>query len=78
MNFLECNTLFGSVVLERSCVLLCNEILPYFRTRGYKTLFMLNSVEHEILKAHKYINIKKFGIFKAQISLKVIFSAHKC
>ena len=22
---------------------------------------MLNSVEHEILNAHKYINIKKFG-----------------
>ena len=24
--------------------------------RGYKTFFMLNSVEHEILKAHKYKN----------------------
>ena len=24
------------------------------RPRGYKTLFMLNSVEHEILNAHKY------------------------
>ena len=28
--------------------------------RGYKTLFMLNSTEHEILNAHKYKNIKKF------------------
>ena len=30
---------------------------------GYKTFFMLNSVEHEILNAHKYKNIKKFGFF---------------
>ena len=32
--------------------------------RGYKTFFMLNSTEHEILNAHKYKNIKKFGFFK--------------
>ena len=38
------------------------------RPRGYKTFFMLSSVEHEILNAHKYKNIKKFGSFKAQIS----------
>ena len=31
--------------------------------QGYKTLFMLNSVEHELLNAHKYKNIKKFGFF---------------
>ena len=31
--------------------------------RGYKTFFMLNSVEHEILNAHKYKNIKKFSFF---------------
>ena len=24
------------------------------RPRGYKTFFMLNSVQHEILNAHKY------------------------
>ena len=29
--------------------------------RGYKTFFMLNSVEHEILNAHKCKNVKKFG-----------------
>ena len=29
--------------------------------RGYKTFFMLNSVEHEILNAHKYKNINKFS-----------------
>ena len=26
-------------------------------------LFMLNSVEHEILNAHEYENIKKFSFF---------------
>ena len=31
--------------------------------RGYKTFFMLKSVDHEILNARKYKNIKKFGIF---------------
>ena len=31
--------------------------------RGYKTFFVLNSAEHEILKAHKYKNIKQFGFF---------------
>ena len=31
--------------------------------RGYKTFFMLNSVEHEILNPRKYENIKKFSIF---------------
>ena len=31
--------------------------------RGYKTVFMLNSVEHEILDAHKYKNIKKLSFF---------------
>ena len=35
---------------------------------------MLNSVEHEILNAHKYKNIKKFGLFKAQLSLECYFS----
>ena len=31
--------------------------------RGYKTFSMLNSVEHEILNAHNYKNIKKFGFY---------------
>ena len=30
---------------------------------GYKTFFMLISVENEILNARKYINIKKFVFF---------------
>ena len=33
--------------------------------RGYKTFFfMLNSVEHEILNAREYKDIKKFGLFR--------------
>ena len=32
-------------------------------SRGYKTFFMLNSVEYEILNAHKYKNYMKFGFF---------------
>ena len=32
------------------------------RPRGYKTFFMLNSVEHEILNAHKYKTRSKFSI----------------
>ena len=31
--------------------------------RRYKTFFMLNSGEHEILNAHKYKNIKKRNFF---------------
>ena len=45
-------------------------------SRGYKTFFMLNSVQNGILSAHKYKNIKKFSFFKAQISLYAIFPAH--
>ena len=48
------------------------------RPRGYKTFFMLNSVEHEILNAHKYKNIKKLGLFLAQISIERYFSRPKC
>ena len=48
-------------------------LMKPFRPRGYKTFFMLNSVEHEILNAHKYKNIKKFGLFKAQLSLECYF-----
>ena len=44
------------------------------RPRVYKTFFMLNSVEHEILNAHKYKNIKKLSFFQTQISRKCYFS----
>ena len=35
--------------------------------RGYKTFFMLNSAEHEILNTRNYKNIEKLSIFQAQI-----------
>ena len=35
---------------------------------------MLNSYEHEILKAHKYKNIKNFIFLQAQLSLECYFS----
>ena len=53
-------------------LLLCSVFM--FRPRGYKTFFVLNSTEHEILNAHKYENISKFGFFKVQISLECYFS----
>ena len=31
---------------------------------GYKTFFMLNSAEYEILNAHKYENIKIISSFR--------------
>ena len=33
------------------------------RPQGYKTFFMLNSAEYEILNAYKYKNIQKISIF---------------
>ena len=45
--------------------------------RGYKSFFMLNSVEREILNAHKYKGIQKFEYYSAQISLECYFPAHK-
>ena len=49
------------------------------RARGYKICFMLNSVEHEILNAHKYKNITKLSFFQTQISRECYFScSYKC
>ena len=42
----------------------------YNRPRGYKTFFMLNSIEPKILIAHKCEHIKKLSIFQAQTSLE--------
>ena len=33
------------------------------QARGYETFFMLNSVEHEILNAHKYKKISRNSAF---------------
>ena len=42
--------------------------------RGYKIFSMLNSVEDEIVNAHKYKNIKKFSFFQTLISRECFFS----
>ena len=64
------------IVYVSSYIVLLLVLIVNFGTRpsGYKTFFILNSVENEILNAHKYKNIKKFGFFKAQISLECYFS----
>ena len=43
-------------------------------TQGYKTFFMLNSAEHEILNAHKYKNINKLSIFSGSDKPRMLFS----
>ena len=43
------------------------------RSRGYKTFFVLNSIEHKILNAHKYKNIKKFGLFLGSAKPRMLF-----
>ena len=43
-----------------------------------KLFFMLNSVEHEILNARKYINIKKLGFTGSDKPRMLYFPAHKC
>ena len=55
----------GHVLGMPRLMLLLQTWIDHFQTRprGYKTFFMLNSVEHEILNAHMYRNIKKFGFF---------------
>ena len=42
-------------------IVIAGYILAATRPRGHKTFFMLNSVEHDFLNAHKDKNIKKFG-----------------
>ena len=44
----------------------------HYRARGYKTFFMLNSAEHEILSARKYENIKKSS-FSGSDKPRVLF-----
>ena len=46
--------------------------------QGYKTFFLLNSAEHEILNADKYKNKKKSAFFQAHISQEGFFPPHKC
>ena len=41
--------------------------------RGFKAFFLLNSIEHEILNAHKYENIKKFGFLLGSDKARMLF-----
>ena len=52
-----------------------NVTLPW--SRGYKTFFMLNSAEHEILTAHKYWN-RINGMFSFKLQKPVMYPADKC
>ena len=53
----------------RSACLSSHSNLGLSWLRGYKTFSMLN----EILNAHKFKNIKRFGLFLAHISLECYF-----
>ena len=46
-------------------------------SRGYKTFFILNSAEHEILNAHQYKISRNSGFFGLN-KLRMHVSAHKC
>ena len=56
---------------------LCSIMLE-IRPRIYKTFFMLNSAEHEILNAHKYKNIKKCGFLGPDKPRMLFFPTDKC
>ena len=43
------------------------------RPRGYKTFFMLNSAEHQILNTSKYIKIRKFSFFSGSDKPRIVF-----
>ena len=43
------------------------------RARGYKTFFMLNSVEHEILNAHKYKKYQEIQLFSDSDKPRMLF-----
>ena len=53
--------------------MVCHAPIPMTAKICKDSNYKFNSVEHEILNAHKYKNIKKFGLFKAQLSLECYF-----
>ena len=44
------------------------------RAPEYKTFFMLNSVEHEILNSYKYKKYQEIQLFQAQVRGECYFS----
>ena len=47
-------------------------------SRGYKPYFMLNSVEHETLNAHKYKKSRKSTFLGSDKPRMLFFPDHKC
>ena len=43
-------------------------------SRLFNCFFMLNSVKNEILNAHSYKNVKKFGFFLGSDKPRMLFS----
>ena len=43
------------------------------QARGYKTFFMLNSVEHEILNAHKYKKNQEIRPLSGSVKHRLLF-----
>ena len=68
----ECCNFISSVLLSRTSTDQTKIMAVW--PGGYKTFFILNSVEHKILNAHKYKNIKKFAFFQTQIRRECYFS----
>ena len=68
INYLSYYFLSGALVIVEIISL---PMLWTTRPRSYKTFFMLNSAEHEILNVHKYI--ENLCIVQAQISLECHF-----
>ena len=48
----------------------------YTWARGYKTFFMLNSGEHEILNAHKYKRYQEIQLFSDSDKPRMLFFLH--
>ena len=48
-------------------------VSQHTRLRGYKTFFMLNSVEREILNAHKYKKYQEIRLFLGSGKPTVLF-----
>ena len=79
VQFLEllwyANFMHGITIVIENTILVCSDIkfIRQDQGRGYKTFFMLNSDEHEILNAHKYKNIKKFSFFSDSDKPRMLF-----
>ena len=58
---------------SRACVHACVHECGRVGPRGYKTFSMLNSVEHEILNAHKYKKYQEVRLFLGSDKPRMLF-----